>query len=195
VIEVLRHQDMRQQAGGGGAPWDRFRRQRRLDRLDRVAVAFATAAHISRPHDLADEQARRSIIEPLGHVGADPHPPFAAAGATLLGLGEVDLRPLAAQRPRVWPPSVARPRCHPRRLRLRFCHRRGRHGRRVVIEQSRTDGALRPPAERQPHQVVNMGLLLVDGRPQLCHGGEQLTNHLLTGRQIVRQWRGRIHTL
>jgi hypothetical protein len=88
------------------------------------------------------------------------------------------------------PPTVASP--LPHHLGTRNFGRRRRHGflgGSTEVEKRRTLDALRAPAEGQAHQVLDVGLLLIDGRPQLRDGREQLGDHLFEDAGIVRQVR------
>jgi hypothetical protein len=62
-------------------------------------------------------------------------------------------------------------------------------GESIEVEKRRTLDALRAAAESQPHQLLDVGLLLLDGRPQLGDGREQLGDHLFEDAGIVREVR------
>jgi hypothetical protein len=101
-----------------------------------------------------------------------------AARARLLGLGQVGLDSLTRQVSRARAAAVAAS------LRGRGLGRRGRYDGWVacrwrlvrignVVEQGRAgDDALALAAERRPHELVDVGLLPLDGGPQFDHGTE-----------------------
>jgi hypothetical protein len=136
------------------------------------------------------ERRRRAIVEALGYVGADAHAHLPTARASLLRLAEIKHFPLTGQIVAARPAAVAS--SPPHHLGTRDFGRRSRHGflsRSAEVEKGRTLEALRAPAEGPTHQVLDVGLLLIDGRPQLRDGREQLGDHLFEDAGIVRQVR------
>ena len=82
----------------------------------------------------------------------------------------------------------------PDHLRTRIFRRGCRNfflGESIEVEKGRTLDALRAAAEGQAHQVLDVSLLLLDGRPQLSDRCEQLGDHLLEDTGIVREVRWR----
>jgi hypothetical protein len=190
MVEPLRHEDVRQQPGADRAARDRLRRQRSLHRLDVVPLLFAAPAQVRRPLQDADEQTGRAIVQTLGYVGADAHPHVAAARAGLLRLRENQHFLLARQVGARRPPAVAP--ALPGHVGTGNVGRRRGHGffgRSTEVEQRRALDALRAPAERQADQVLDVGLLLVDRRPQLGDRCNQLGDHVFEDTGIVRQVR------
>src|SRR5881409_1829229 len=80
--------------------------QRGLRELRIVPGPLAGATDISGPGDLADEQRRRAVVEPLTELLADADPDGRAARAAFLGVGEVELDALALQFRRLRPSAV-----------------------------------------------------------------------------------------
>ena len=182
VVDVLRHDDVREQSGGCGAARDRIWRERPLSHLRVVASAFATSARVGRPHDLSDEKRRGSVVEPLGYVGPDPDAGLFATRIRPLCLGQVDLDPLSRQVGRAPATTVTaslRARGVGRRVRCEGCVGgwRWRVGIGNLIERGRPGDALALPAETHPHEPVDVGLLPLDGGPQFDHGAEQFLVH------------------
>lgn len=102
VVGELRYHDVGEQSRA----W-----QSLVDRLDRswgggkswngviggVGGAAAGGAGVGVPHPYDDEHGGRAVVELLTRLGPDPDPWLAAARARLLGLGQVDLGPLAGK--------------------------------------------------------------------------------------------------
>ena len=94
MIDELRDDDVGEQAGPDAASRQRFARQRGFGDLRIVPVRLAMAADIGGPRDLADEQRRGLVIEPLADIGADA----VAQEQVLVGLYEDDTAPRVAGR-------------------------------------------------------------------------------------------------
>jgi hypothetical protein len=204
MVEPLRDEHVRQQARAGRTARDRLRRQRRLHRLDVVPLPFASPAQVGRSFQNADEPTGRAIVQTLGEVGADADAHLPAARAGLLRLGEFQHFPLAGQIGATRPPAVASTLPHHLGVgRFGRWRRRCFLGEGAEVEERRAFDALRAPAEGQTHEVLNVDLLPVDGRPQLRDRREQLGDHLLEDTGVVGQVRriecgrrhGRAHAL
>jgi hypothetical protein len=143
---------MGQQPGASRAARNRLGRQRPLRGLDVIALLFATPADVGRPFEDTDEQARRAVVEPLGHVGADTDTKFAAARAGLLRVREIKHFPLAGQIGATRPPAVA-PALADHLGTGNFGKRRRRRflGGSIEVEERRPFDALGSPAEGQTH--------------------------------------------
>jgi len=181
---------VRQQPGADRAARDRLGRQRCLHGLDVVPLLFAAPTQVGRPLQDADEQTGRAIVETLGYVGADADADFSTARAGPLRLREIEHFALAGQISTPRSPAVAP--ALPDHGRTENIGRRHGHcflSGSAEIEERRAVDALAPPAEGEAHQVLNVGVLLIAGRPQSGDRGEQLGDHLLEDAGVVRQVR------
>jgi hypothetical protein len=111
-------------------------------------------------------------------------------GQAFLRVGEVEYFPLARQVGVMRSPAVALALPYHRgtgdfRWRRRRCFLSGS----TEVEERRPFDALRAPAEGQTHEILNVGLLPVDGCPQLRDRREQLGDHLLEDAGVVGQRR------
>ena len=65
MIDVLRHDDVREQPGRRGPAGNRLGWERPPDDLWVVAGALTTPTRVDRPHDLSDEQGRGLYFDDL----------------------------------------------------------------------------------------------------------------------------------
>jgi len=172
---------MRQEASPDRAAFNRLGGQRRLRGLHVLACLFAVAAQVRGPGELAVVKRRRPIVQACGNVFADANALVTTARARLLRVGEVEHFAFARQVAAAWPPAVAA--LHRDRFlrgfggRWRFHWFRGGD----AVKEGRPFEALGAAAEGHPHQVVDVGLLLVDGGPELRDGRQEFAEHLLAG--------------
>ena len=166
---------MRQQSGRREATRNRFGRQRRLARLNILALLFAGSAEVGRPHRGADEDLRRLIIVAFGRVLADANLGAAAARALLVGLGNINEMFYARQVLRRLAPAVTLALCLSSRLGFRWWRRFRLALPFRIREQQQLIGVetLRAAAEVLPHQPVELGFELLDLGQQLVVGVKQ----------------------
>jgi hypothetical protein len=123
-----------------------------------------------------DEQGHRLVIEALTDDLADADPGRPAAGADLLGVGQVDLLQAARQVLRLPPPAVPLPPRLGRRVEDRFGGRRLDRRRWLLgvgqiqpVEQGRPFDPLAAPAEGDLDEAVDVGLLGLDLLAKIRH--------------------------
>ena len=169
VVDVLRHDDLREQAGCYSRLRHRSDGPGRFGELRIAGRLLARAVGIRRPGDHADEDQRRRVVEPFAECLDDLLPHSRAARAGLLGFGQVDLLPLPRKIRRVQLAAVPLPLRHLLfgRCGDRFgCRRRSRFGF-GAVEEARAFDTLPAAAEGHLHELRDVGLLLLDRAAKL----------------------------